>query len=112
MRVRLLVDRIMGEAGMWEPRLAALAIRQAEGDHIESVHLLRAYKSTLPRIASTEPIHVDEMRLLRRVVPAFRRRRRTSTGGSETRDCQSGTVMGQTHFKFQSNSAASQFIVS
>lgn len=71
-RLRLLVDRIMGEAGMWEPRLTALAIRQAEGDHIESVHLLRAYKSTLPRIASTEPIHVDEMRLLRRVVPAFR----------------------------------------
>lgn len=71
-RLRLLVDRVMGEAGMWEPRLASLALRQAEGDYIESVHLLRAYKSTLPRIATSEPVHVDEIRLLRRVVPAFR----------------------------------------
>lgn len=71
-RLRLLVDKVMGEAGMWEPELAARAILQAEGDHIEATHLLRAFRSTLPRLAVSEPIHVNEMRLLRRVVPAFR----------------------------------------
>ena len=49
-RLRLLVDRVMGEAGLWAPELAAQALRQAEGDVIEAVHLLRAFKSTLPRI--------------------------------------------------------------
>ena len=71
-RLRLLVDRVMGEAGLWAPELAARAIRQAEGDVIEAVHLLRAYKSTLPRLVVAETIHADEMRIARRIVPAFR----------------------------------------
>ena len=71
-RLRLLVDKVMGEAGFWAPDLAAAAIRQAEGDTIEAVHLLRAFKSTLPRLATAEVIDADEIRLFRRVVPAFR----------------------------------------
>jgi alpha-D-ribose 1-methylphosphonate 5-triphosphate synthase subunit PhnI len=71
-RLRLLVDRVMGEAGLWAPELAAMAIRQAEGDNIEAVHLLRAYKSTLPRIAVAKVIDADEIVAERRVVPAFR----------------------------------------
>jgi alpha-D-ribose 1-methylphosphonate 5-triphosphate synthase subunit PhnI len=71
-RLRLLVDRTMGEAGLWAPQLTALAIRQSEGDITEAVHLLRSYKSTLPRLATAIPVHTDEMKLLRRVVPAFR----------------------------------------
>ena len=72
-RLRLLVDRVMGEAGLWAPELAAMAIRQAEGDNIEAVHLLRAYKSTLPRIAVAKVIDADEIVAERRVVPAFRK---------------------------------------
>lgn len=71
-RLRLLVDKVMGEAGLWDPEFASMAIRQAEGDAIEAVHLLRAFKSTLPRVATAEAVDVDEIRLLRRVVPAFR----------------------------------------
>lgn len=71
-RLRLLVDKVMGEAGMWDPDLAARALLQAEGDHIEATHLLRAYRSTLPRVAVALPVHADDMRLLRRIVPAFR----------------------------------------
>jgi len=71
-RLRLLVDRTMGEAGLWATELAALAIRQAEGDITEAVHLLRSYKSTLPRLATAIPVHSNELTLLRRVVPAFR----------------------------------------
>ena len=71
-RLRLLVDRVMGESGLWAPDLAAMALRQGEGDVIEAVHLLRAYKSTLPRLDTARPVHANEMSLMRRVVPAFR----------------------------------------
>ncbi len=71
-RLNLAVDRVMGEAGLWAPELAALALRQAEGDMIEAAHLLRAYRSTRPRLASGLTVHADELEILRRIVPAYR----------------------------------------
>ncbi|CAN5251185.1 carbon-phosphorus lyase complex subunit PhnI [soil metagenome] len=71
-RLRLAVDRVMGEGGLWDPELAAVALRQAEGDLIEASHLLRAYRSTLPRLAYSEPVDADELTVLRRIVPAYR----------------------------------------
>ena len=71
-RQRLAVDRVMGEAGLWAPELAAAAIRQAEGDVIEASQLLRSHRSTLPRFAYTFPTHIDRSRLVRRIVPAYR----------------------------------------
>jgi alpha-D-ribose 1-methylphosphonate 5-triphosphate synthase subunit PhnI len=72
-KLRLLVDRVMGEAGLWAPRLAAKALRQSEGDATEAVHLLRAYRSTLPRFAYSEPADADDVSVERRIVPAFQR---------------------------------------
>jgi alpha-D-ribose 1-methylphosphonate 5-triphosphate synthase subunit PhnI len=72
-KLRMLVDRVMSEAGLWDPRLAAAAIRQSEGDVTEAVHLLRAYRSTLPRFAYSEPSDADDIRVRRRIVPAFQR---------------------------------------
>lgn len=71
-RQRLAVDRVMGEGGLWAPELAAKALRQAEGDVIEASHLIRSHRSTLPRFAYAETVDADEMRILRRIVPAFR----------------------------------------
>lgn len=71
-RLRLAVDRVMGEGGLWDPEVAAVALRQAEGDLIEASHLLRAYRSTLPRLAYSEPVEADELTVLRRIVPAYR----------------------------------------
>lgn len=71
-KLRLAVDRVMGEGGLWDEDLAASALRQAEGDPIEAAHLLRSYRSTLPRLAYTTPVDVDDMVVLRRIVPAFR----------------------------------------
>jgi alpha-D-ribose 1-methylphosphonate 5-triphosphate synthase subunit PhnI len=71
-RLNLAVDRVMGEAGLWAPRLAALAIRQTEGDVIEAAHLLRAYRSTRPRLAQALTVHADDLQILRRIVPAYR----------------------------------------
>src|SRR5262245_25318929 len=43
-RLRLAVDRAMGEASLWAPELAARAVRQAEGDQFEAMQLLRAHR--------------------------------------------------------------------
>ncbi|HEY1819903.1 MAG TPA: carbon-phosphorus lyase complex subunit PhnI [Trebonia sp.] len=69
---RLAVDRVMGEAGLYDEAIAADAFRQAEGDMLEAVHLVRAYRSSLPRLALSTPTDPDEMTVLRRIVPASR----------------------------------------
>ncbi|HEY1734395.1 MAG TPA: carbon-phosphorus lyase complex subunit PhnI, partial [Acidimicrobiales bacterium] len=71
-RLRLAVDRVMGEAGLWAPELAARALRQAEGDTLEAAHLLRAYRSTRRRLARPLTVDADELEILRRIVPAYR----------------------------------------
>jgi alpha-D-ribose 1-methylphosphonate 5-triphosphate synthase subunit PhnI len=71
-RLRLAVDRVMGEGGLWAPDIAARAFRQAEGDVIEASHLVRSYRSTLPRLAYSLPVSTDRVEVLRRIVPAFR----------------------------------------
>ena len=71
-RLRYAVDRVMGEGGLWDETLAARAYRQAEGDLIEAAHLIRAHRSTLPRLAYTRPIDANEIDVMRRIVPAFR----------------------------------------
>lgn len=63
----LLVARVMAEASLYDPALAALAIRQAGGDTLEAVFLLRAYRTTLPRLACSEPLDTAGMRVARRV---------------------------------------------
>lgn len=66
------LDRLMGEAALWDRATAAAAFIQARGDLPEAVHLLRAHRSTLPRLAVSLPIDPDAIELLRRIVPAHR----------------------------------------
>jgi alpha-D-ribose 1-methylphosphonate 5-triphosphate synthase subunit PhnI len=80
----LLVDRVMAEASLWDPALAALALKQAQGDVIEAVFLLRAYRTTLPRVAHSEPLDTARMRLARRVSAIFK-------------DVPGGQVLGPTY---------------
>lgn len=44
-----LVEQVMGEASLYAPRLAAVALKQAQGSPEEAVFLLRAFRSTLER---------------------------------------------------------------
>jgi alpha-D-ribose 1-methylphosphonate 5-triphosphate synthase subunit PhnI len=71
-RFRFAVDRVMGEGALYDEDVAAAALRQAEGDLQESAHLVRAHRSTLPRLAVSEPVDPDEMVIMRRIVAAFR----------------------------------------
>ena len=67
-----LLDRVIGEASLYAPELAALAIAQTGGDLYEAVLLLRAYRSTQPRIAYALPVDAAHSLLVRRVSAAFK----------------------------------------
>jgi len=71
-QLRLAIDRVMAEGSLYDPTLAALALKQAEGDLIEASFLLRAYRSTLPRIEVTPPLDTGATRLIRRISAAFK----------------------------------------
>lgn len=80
----LAVDRVMAEASLYDPELAALALKQAQGDVIEAVFLLRAYRTTLPRLGGSLPVDTGAMQIDRRISAAFK-------------DLPGGQVLGPTY---------------
>ncbi len=67
----LLVDQVAAEAGVFAPHVCARALGQAAGDVVRAVSLVRAWAATLPRVAHTRA-GLDDMRIFRRITPAFR----------------------------------------
>ena len=80
----LAVDRVMTEGSVYDRELAALAIKQAQGDLVEAVFLLRAYRTTLPRFGGSEPVDTSAMAIRRRISAAFK-------------DLPGGQVLGPTY---------------
>ncbi len=71
-QMRLAVNRVMAEGSLHDPDLAALAIKQARGDLIEAVFLIRAYRTTLPRLGTSNPVNTATMTLDRRISATFK----------------------------------------
>jgi alpha-D-ribose 1-methylphosphonate 5-triphosphate synthase subunit PhnI len=71
-QMRLAVDRVMSEGALYDPWLAALAVKQARGDLVEAVFLLRAYRTTLPRLYDSLPVDTTAMEVRRRVSATFK----------------------------------------
>src|ERR1035437_3190776 len=67
----LAVARVMSEGSLYDRDLAALAIKQAIGDLVEAIFLLRAYRTTLPRFVSTLPVDTARMAIERRISATF-----------------------------------------
>ncbi len=78
------VDRVMVEGSLHDLELAALAIKQAQGDLIEAAFLLRAYRATLPRFAHSRPLDTASMAPRRRISAIFK-------------DVPGGQVLGPTY---------------
>ncbi|MDP3338754.1 carbon-phosphorus lyase complex subunit PhnI [Frigidibacter sp.] len=68
----MLIDRVMGEASLYEPDLAALALAQSGGDLYEAVLLLRAWRTTQPRLGIAEPVEQEQLVTHRRISAAFK----------------------------------------
>lgn len=67
-----LIDRVMGEASLYDRDLAALALAQAGGDLYEAGLLLRAWRTTQPRLAIAEPVTQESLFTHRRISAAFK----------------------------------------
>ncbi|PTM41037.1 carbon-phosphorus lyase complex subunit PhnI [Bosea sp. 124] len=76
--------RVMNEGSLYDPDLAALALKQAQGDVIEGAFLMRAYRTTLPRFGSSEPVDTARMAIRRRVSATYK-------------DLPGGQVLGPTY---------------
>jgi alpha-D-ribose 1-methylphosphonate 5-triphosphate synthase subunit PhnI len=83
-QLKLSVDRVMTEGSVYDPELAALAIKQASGDLVEAIFLLRAYRATLPRLGDTCALDTSRMQLDRRISATFK-------------DLPGGQVLGPTY---------------
>src|ERR1700738_4387909 len=66
------VARVMAEGSLYDPGLAAIAIKQARGDLIEAIFLVRAYRTTLPRFGYSAPIDTTAMVVERRLSGPFK----------------------------------------
>lgn len=71
-QMALAVDRVMCEGSLYDPDLAALAIKQSWGDLVEAIFLLRAYRTTLPRLYYTQPLDTHKMAVERRISSIFK----------------------------------------
>jgi len=71
-QMSLAVGRVMAEGSLYDPDLAALAIKQARGDLIEAIFLMRAYRTTLPRFGASLPVETGAMRCDRRISAVFK----------------------------------------
>ena len=71
-QLALAVDRVMAEGSLYDRELAALAVKQARGDMIEAIFLVRAYRTTLPRFGYTVPVDTGAMAIERRVSATYK----------------------------------------
>lgn len=71
-QLALAVNRVMAEGSLYDPDLAALAIKQARGDLIEAVFLIRAWRTTLPRLGASRPVDTAAMAIARRISATFK----------------------------------------
>lgn len=70
-QMRLAVDKVMGEGALYAPNMAALAMKQAEGDLFEAAFILRAFRATQPRRYVSLAVDTTKMHLIRRISGAF-----------------------------------------
>ena len=71
-QMRLAIDKVMGEGGIYAPEYAAIALKQAEGDVYEAAFILRAFRTTLQRNYYSEVINTREMFVKRKISASFR----------------------------------------
>lgn len=80
----LAVARVMNEGSLYDADLAALALKQAQGDSTEAAFLVRAYRTTLPRFGSSVPLDTSAMGIRRRISATYK-------------DLPGGQVLGPTY---------------
>lgn len=70
--MKVLIDQVMAEASLYDETTASVAVKQAEGSPEEAVFLLRAFRSTLPRLHYSRETLTENMRVERRISASFK----------------------------------------
>lgn len=70
-QMRLAVDKVMGEGSLYAPTLAALALKQAEGDSLEASLAIRAFRATQARRYYSLALDTSDMQVIRRISATF-----------------------------------------
>jgi alpha-D-ribose 1-methylphosphonate 5-triphosphate synthase subunit PhnI len=83
-QMKLALARVMNEGSLHDEDLAALALKQAQGDAVEAAFLMRAYRTTLPRFGSSVPVDTGAMAIRRRISATYK-------------DLPGGQVLGPTY---------------
>jgi alpha-D-ribose 1-methylphosphonate 5-triphosphate synthase subunit PhnI len=71
-QMRLSVDKVVSEGGLYAPEYGAIALKQAEGDVFEAAFILRAFITTLQRRYYSETLNTREMFVRRKISASFR----------------------------------------
>ncbi|MCJ8142024.1 carbon-phosphorus lyase complex subunit PhnI [Ancylobacter sp. A5.8] len=71
-QLSLAVDRVMAEGSLYDVELASLSVKQARGDLIEAIFLIRAFRTTLPRFGASQPVDTAAMLVRRRVSATYK----------------------------------------
>lgn len=71
-QLRLAIDKVMGEGGLYAPEYAAIALKQAEGEVFEAAFIMRAFRTTLQRRFYSEIINTRDMFVKRKISASFR----------------------------------------
>ena len=66
------ISRIMAEGSLYDRDLAGLALKQAGGDLVEAIFLIRAFRTTLSRFGYSAPIDTRAMRIERRISAVYK----------------------------------------
>ena len=69
-QMTLAVDRVMTEGSLYDRELAAIAVKQARGDLIEAIFLVRASRTTLSSFGASEPVDTRRNMAIRRRISA------------------------------------------
>ncbi|MBT3178741.1 MAG: carbon-phosphorus lyase complex subunit PhnI [Desulfobacula sp.] len=78
------VDRVMAEGSLYDNKAAATALKQAQGDTMEAIFLVRAFRTTLKRFGTSAPIDTQDMQIIRRISGIYK-------------DIPGGQVLGPTY---------------
>ncbi|KGR89606.1 carbon-phosphorus lyase [Ureibacillus massiliensis 4400831 = CIP 108448 = CCUG 49529] len=70
--MRGFLDQVMSESSLYSESLAAVAMKQSEGNVEEAVFLLRAHRSTLPRLYYSTVTDPRDMLVIRRISASFK----------------------------------------
>ena len=70
--MKVLIDQVMAEASLYDETTASVAVKQAEGSPEEAVFLLRAFRSTLPRLHYSRETRTENMWTERRISASFK----------------------------------------